>query len=69
MSSLVYYLFVWPLSKLPLWISYRFADFFYLLLITLIPYRKKVITANLKRSFPDKKRDSKNEARILQEFR
>ena len=53
MSALVYFLFVWPLSKLPLWFSYRFADLFYLLLITIVPYRKKVITANLKRSFPE----------------
>jgi KDO2-lipid IV(A) lauroyltransferase len=50
---------VYPLSLLPLWISYRFADIFYLLCITLFPYRKKVITGNLKRSFP-----SKSEAEI-----
>ena len=53
MSALAYYLFVWPLSKLPLWISYRFSDLFYLLLITVLPYRNKVIHNNLKRSFPE----------------
>lgn len=53
MSAVIYYLFVWPLSQLPLWFTYRFADLFYLLLITVLPYRKKVITGNLERSFPD----------------
>ena len=53
MNAVIYYLFVYPLSKLPLWITYRFADFFYLLLITILPYRKKVITENLKKSFPN----------------
>ena len=58
MNAIVYYIFVYPLSRLPLWITYRFADFFYLLLITVLPYRKKVITSNLERCFPEKsKRD------------
>ncbi len=54
MSAIVYYLVAYPLSKCPLWLSYRFADFFYLLLITVFPYRKKVIESNLSRSFPNK---------------
>lgn len=54
MNQVVYYLFVFPLSKLPLWLTYRFSDFFYLLLITILPYRKKVITNNLSGCFPDK---------------
>ena len=54
MNWILYYLIVRPLSFLPLWISYRFSDFFYLLFITIVPYRKKVITQNLERSFPDK---------------
>lgn len=53
MSALFYYLFVWPLSRLPLWFTYRFSDLFYLLLITVMPYRRQVITNNLKRSFPN----------------
>ncbi len=55
MSQVVYYLFVYPLSKLPLWITYRISDFFYFLLITVLPYRKKVITDNLTKCFPEKK--------------
>jgi KDO2-lipid IV(A) lauroyltransferase len=53
MNAIIYYLFVYPLSKLPLWLTYRFADFFYVLLITILPYRKKVISENLKRCFPN----------------
>lgn len=51
-SKLAYYLLVLPMSHLPMWVLYRFSDFFYLLLITVFPYRKKVITQNLERSFP-----------------
>lgn len=53
MSKVAYYLFVLPLSKFPLWITYRFSDLFFLLLITVFPYRKKVIEGNIARSFPD----------------
>ncbi len=52
MSRVAYYLFVLPLSRLPLWITYRFSDLFFLLLISVFPYRKKVIEANIARSFP-----------------
>ncbi|MDR0801790.1 lysophospholipid acyltransferase family protein [Fluviicola sp.] len=52
MSRVVYYLFVLPLSRFPLWLTYRFSDFFFLLLITVFPYRKKVIEENIARSFP-----------------
>lgn len=53
MSKVAYYLFVLPLSRLPLWITYRFSDLFFLLLITVFPYRKKVIEENIARSFPN----------------
>jgi KDO2-lipid IV(A) lauroyltransferase len=53
-ARILYYIVIYPLSLLPLVILYRFADLFYLLLITLIPYRKKIIENNLKKSFPNK---------------
>jgi KDO2-lipid IV(A) lauroyltransferase len=53
-ARILYYIFVYPISLLPLVILYRFADLFYLLLITIIPYRKKIIENNLKKSFPNK---------------
>ena len=54
MAFVLYYIVVFPLSLLPLRIIYLVSDCFYLLLITVIPYRKKVIIGNLKRSFPSK---------------
>ena len=42
-----------PVSYLPLPVIYCITDFFFLLLISIIPYRRNVIDANLQRSFPD----------------
>src|SRR4051812_14670438 len=66
MSQILYFLFVLPLSRLPLFITYRIADLFYLLLISVLPYRKKVITTNLERCFPDKSK--KQIARLRRSF-
>jgi len=64
--KIVYYIFVIPLSYLPLRVIYLFSDFFFLLLITIIPYRKKVILGNIARSFPNKSR--KEHLRIKRKF-
>jgi KDO2-lipid IV(A) lauroyltransferase len=56
MNWLLYYCFVLPLSMLPLRILYVFSDALYLLFVTLIPYRKKVVVKNLKNSFANKSR-------------
>ena len=53
-AAIGYYIFVLPLSYLPLPILYLFTDFFYLLLISIVPYRKRVIEGNIARSFPEK---------------
>lgn len=53
-ARIAYYGFVLPISYLPLGIIYLFTDFLFLLLISVFPYRKKVIVNNLKRSFPEK---------------
>ena len=52
LAKFIYYLLVIPSSYLPMWIIYLFTDFFYLLLILFIPYRKKVVRTNLRKSFP-----------------
>lgn len=66
MAKFAYYCLVIPISYLPLRILYLFTDFFYLLLITILPYRKKVIEENIERSFPNV---SKNErAKIKRQF-
>lgn len=62
-SALAYHLFIYPLSLLPLRVMYLFTDFFYLLLITVIPYRRKVVRGNIERSFPNK---SKKEVRKIE---
>lgn len=49
-----YYFLVIPISRLPLFVLYLFTDFFFILLITIVPYRKKVVRTNIERSFPDK---------------
>ena len=54
MAKFVFYFLALPISYLPLRILYFLSDLFYLLLISIIPYRKKVIEQNLKHSFPDK---------------
>jgi len=54
LSRIAYYIIVLPLSYLPLRILYLKTDFLFLLLISIVPYRKKVIEGNLKRSFPEK---------------
>ncbi|HLV42019.1 MAG TPA: lysophospholipid acyltransferase family protein [Brumimicrobium sp.] len=53
-SALAYYLLIYPLSLLPLRVMYLFTDFFYLLIITVIPYRRKVVRDNIENSFPNK---------------
>lgn len=54
LKRIAYYFIVLPLSFLPLFILYLLTDFFYLLLITIVPYRRKVVRLNLKRAFPEK---------------
>ena len=62
-SSVIFHVFVYPLSRLPLRFLYGLADLFYILLITIFPYRKNVIIRNLQRAFPDK---NPAEIRLLQ---
>jgi KDO2-lipid IV(A) lauroyltransferase len=52
MMAFLYYLVIYPISCLPLWVLYRFADIFYILVISVVPYRRKVIRTNIDRSFP-----------------
>ncbi len=46
--------FLYFFSILPHFILYGVADFFYVLIYHVFGYRKKVVTENLKRSFPEK---------------
>ncbi len=53
LEKFAYYCLIYPLSLLPLRIVYLITDFFFLILITVFPYRKAVIDKNLKLSFPN----------------
>ena len=53
MSAILYYCVVYPLSLLPLWILYGLSDLVFLLFMSIIPYRKKVVQNNIETSFPD----------------
>lgn len=41
------------ISYLPFWFLFRISDLFYLILISVFPYRNKVIENNLRNSFPE----------------
>lgn len=62
MSRVIYYLFLNPLSHVPLVLLYVLADVIFVLLNYLIPYRKQVIVTNLTKSFPHK---SENEIKHI----
>ena len=53
-AALLYYLFIKPLSLLPMWILHVKSYTLYLIVYKLIGYRKKVVYDNLNRSFPEK---------------
>jgi KDO2-lipid IV(A) lauroyltransferase len=62
-GALLYYGLVLPLSYLPLRILYVFADFLFILLCSILPYRKKVIDHNLLLAFPDKTTQERKQIR------
>ena len=66
LSWIAYYFFIFPASLLPLRIIYLFTDVFYLLLITVFPYRRSVIRQNIDRSFPEK--TTKEKRKIERKF-
>jgi len=54
LHRILYYTVAVPMALLPLWLIYFFGTIFYLFIFYLKPYRKKVVYANLNRSFPIK---------------
>jgi KDO2-lipid IV(A) lauroyltransferase len=65
-SKIAYYVLVIPISLLPLRVLYFFTDIFYLLLITVISYRRPVVRKNIANSFPEK--TEKQRRRIERQF-
>lgn len=54
LTNFLYYLVILPASHLPFRILYLLSDFLYLVIYRLIGYRRKVVLANIRRSFPEK---------------
>ncbi len=52
--TIIYYIFILPVSKLPFPILYVISDFLYIILYKIVGYRKKIVYSNLKNSFPYK---------------
>ncbi len=53
-SKLLYYLLIWPISRLPFFLLYRLSDLFFVVLFYFAGYRKKLVMKNLRNSFPEK---------------
>jgi len=69
LSAIAYYLvlpFIYLISILPFPLLYLISDGFYVLLYYVIGYRKKIVLANLRNSFPDK--SDKEIKRLCKDF-
>lgn len=62
-GALLYYGLVLPLSYLPLRILFVFADLVFILLCTLLPYRKITIDQNLLLAFPNQTTEERKQIR------
>ncbi|MCO6492109.1 MAG: hypothetical protein J5I98_27075 [Phaeodactylibacter sp.] len=54
MGYIVYYLFIKPLSLVPLRASYLLSDLVFFVLYYILRYRRKVVFSNLRNAFPEK---------------
>ena len=62
MSAIGYYIFYvlnWVITLLPLPVLYLFSDLIYLVMYYIVGYRRKVVAANLKNSFPGKSEEER----------
>lgn len=59
MARIGYYLILKPLSYLPLTVLYLIADGLYLLMLSPLAYRHKVVLENIARAFPEKSKKEK----------
>lgn len=53
----MYYLLLillYPVSLLPMWLLYRLADIFYLVIFYIVGYRKELVLENLRHAYPEK---------------
>ena len=66
MNRIAYYLFVLPLSYLPLYLLYGLSPIIYFICYYVISYRKNVVRLNIQHSFPEK--TAKEHEFIMQAF-
>ena len=53
MNRVLYYLILYPLSRLPLLFLYALSSVLFFTLYYIVGYRRTVVEGNLKRSFPE----------------
>jgi Kdo2-lipid IVA lauroyltransferase/acyltransferase len=53
-SALLYYLVMWPLSRMPYFVLYGVSDMLYFFVYRVARYRRIVVNENLRLCFPDK---------------
>ena len=56
-------IFVQLFRIIPFWLLYGLSDFLYFIMFYVVKYRKSVIDKNLKRCFPEKSRNERNQIR------
>lgn len=61
LASIFYYLVLLPFSALPYPVLYGISDALFFLFYHVLPYRKKVVRENIRRSFPDKSQTEREE--------
>ncbi len=65
-SKIAYYLFIYPISKLPYPLLYGLSNFLFFVIYRLIGYRKEVVLGNIKQSFPEK--SNEEQEKIMKDF-
>lgn len=63
MSRILFYLILKPISLLPAFILYGLSDVLFVILYSIVKYRRKVVQTNLRNSFPQK---SESEIHIIE---
>ncbi len=53
-APLLFYIFIYPVTRLPFRVIYALSDFLYYIIFYLIRYRRQVVFQNLRNSFPEK---------------
>ena len=61
MGKLLFFIFLLPLSWLPLGLLYRIAYLIYFLLYRIFGYRKEVVRQNINASFPELEKEAKRQ--------